>query len=120
MNSPSSLFLGLAAIVVVGASSPAPTLSEAAPRVSPALLRAEIGRSGARAVVGKLWDGGQWEAVMAHIDGGEGSWVALAPALEPGTDAGASEELGIALAYALPRNPMAVLAVLDPNNGPTL
>ena len=86
-------------------------------RLSPALLRAEIGRRGAHAVVAKLVGGGEWEAVLAHIDAGAGSWVALTLALAPGTDAGASEELGIALSYALPRNPMAVLAVLDPNNG---
>ncbi len=38
--------------------------------------------------------------------------MALAPKLAPGADAGAAEELPIALAFALPKNPRAVLAVL--------
>lgn len=49
---------------------------------------------------------------------GDARWIALAPRLAPGTDAGTSEGLGIALAHALPRNPRAVLAVLGVAGGP--
>ena len=52
-------------------------------------------------------------------DGGS-QWVALAPGLAPGADAGSAEGLGISLALALPKNPRAVLAAIDPANGHVL
>jgi hypothetical protein len=44
----------------------------------------------------------------------------LAPRLAPGTDAESSEDMGIVLARALPRNPSAVLGALDLRDGPVL
>lgn len=57
-------------------------------------------------------------AVLSHLDRGEPDWIALAPELARGTDAGSSEGLSMALAYALPLQPAAVLAVLRKDRGP--
>ncbi|AFC85755.1 hypothetical protein [Frateuria aurantia] len=57
-------------------------------------------------------------AVLSHLERGETDWIALAPKLAAGTDAGTSEGLSIALAYALPLQPVAVLAVLSKRSGP--
>lgn len=62
----------------------------------------------------------EWDSVLTHIDSGNAAWVALVPKLAEGTDGGNSEDLGIGLAYALPKNAKAVLLVIDPNNGPVL
>ena len=48
---------------------------------------------------------------------GDARWIALAPKLAPGSDAGSAEDLGISLAFSLPKNPGAVLAALDPADG---
>ena len=48
-----------------------------------------------------------------QIGRGKSEWVAIAPRIAPGTDAYAAEALGISLAQALPRNPLAVLRVVD-------
>ncbi|RDJ98303.1 hypothetical protein DLM46_33875 [Paraburkholderia lacunae] len=62
----------------------------------------------------------EWDSVLTHIDSGNAAWVALVPKLAAGTDGGNSEDLGIGLAYALPKNPKAVLQAIDPDNGPVL
>ena len=51
---------------------------------------------------------------------GRAAYIRLAPELAPGTDAGTSEELGISLAFALPKAPMTVLQAIDLKVGPTL
>jgi hypothetical protein len=88
----------------------------AATALSPEGIAQDIEANGAKAVVDRLWNSGDYDRLLDHIDKGTSAWVALAPKLAAGTDAGSSEGLTIALAYALPRNPEAVLAVLDPKN----
>ena len=85
----------------------------AATALSPERIARDIETDGVKAVVDRLWNSGDYDRLLNHIDKGTPAWVALAPKLAAGTDAGASEELTIALAYALPRNPQAVLSVLD-------
>lgn len=82
---------------------------------SAAQLSQEIEAKGAKAVVDSLGDA--FDDVLDHIDSGDPAWIALAPKLAQGTDAGNSEGLAIALAYALPKNPQAVLAVVTENDG---
>jgi hypothetical protein len=48
---------------------------------------------------------------------GRAAYIALAPKLAEGTDAGTADDLGISLAHALPLSPNAVLRVIDPGNG---
>jgi hypothetical protein len=78
----------------------------------------EIKAHGAREAIATLAANDQWDTVTAHIVNGETEWIALAPQLASGSDAGSAEDLGIALAYALPKQPAAVLRVIDPANGP--
>jgi hypothetical protein len=96
-------------ILPLAAFTAAVMLAAAAP--SPAALQADIAQRGAKAVVADLNQHGAWEAVSNAIASGSPAWVALAPKLAPGTDAGPAEELGIDLAFALPKNPAGVLRV---------
>lgn len=77
----------------------------------------DIAKHGARETVSRLWSTGEYDKIMDAIDSGDARWIALAPKLAAGADAGAAEELPIALAFALPKNPHAVLNVLLPPNG---
>ncbi len=85
-----------------------------------ASVEASIRRRGAAETIAMLWEKGkspsQWDWVMDRMGDGNGGWIALAPKLAPGSDAGSAEDLGISLAFALPKNPRAVLAVLDPED----
>ena len=92
----------------------------AAPAPSPAAIRDSIKREGARATIADLAKASQWDAVSERMDSGSADWIALAPLLASGSDAGSAEDLGISLAFSLPKNPNAVLAALDPANGPII
>lgn len=82
------------------------------PHPTPIQIDAALARYGARATVGALFDQRRWDFVSDRIGAGESPYVALAVKLAPGADAGTAEDLPIALAFALPRNAPAVLAVL--------
>lgn len=75
-----------------------------------------IQTKGAATTIRYLQDRDQWEAVLAQISNGGREWIAVAARLAPGSDGSSAEELGIVLAKALPRNPLAVLQVLDTND----
>jgi len=83
-------------------------------------VRASIEREGPAATVKRLTQARQWDVILDGMARGEPAWIALAPLLAQGTDSGPGEGLGIALARALPRDPAAVLHVLDPKDGPVL
>ena len=72
---------------------------------------------GAQATIAALAKADQWDTVADHMGSGDARWIALAPRLAPGSDAGSAEDLGISLAFSLPRNPRAVLTALDPVDG---
>jgi hypothetical protein len=76
-------------------------------------IRMDIAAKGPKVVIDSLDKHGYWDLVVHNIDSGKKSWVELAPLLAPGSDGGFSEDLGIGLAYALPKNPAAVLAAID-------
>jgi len=56
-----------------------------------------------------------YEKILDGIASGDQRWIALGPRLQPGTDAGTSEALRIAVAEALPRNPAGVLRLIEHN-----
>ena len=89
----------------------------AAPAPTPATIAASIEQRGAEATIAALAKAGQWDQVAEDMGSGDGRWIALAPKLAPGSDAGSAEDLGISLAFSLPKNPRAVLDALDPANG---
>ncbi len=78
-----------------------------------AALKADILHHGAKAVVDRLVASNEWDEVSDRIASGRTEWVTLAPKLADGTDAGSSEELGIDLALALPKNPTVVLRSIN-------
>ncbi|MFM0428187.1 hypothetical protein PQQ75_04155 [Paraburkholderia aspalathi] len=88
-------------------------------QTSASVLLKQIDEQGAKATVSSMSES-QWDAVLDRVDSGSPEWVALVPKLAKGTDGGNSEDLGIGLAYALPKNPKAVLKAIDPDNGPVL
>lgn len=92
------------------------TTSAMAGTPAPGQISQSIHAYGARQTVRLLDQRNQFDAVLDRIATGNAAWVAIAPALAKGTDAGNSEGLTVALAKALPKNPRSVLAVLD--NGP--
>jgi hypothetical protein len=77
---------------------------------------AAIGRQGASAFLSSP-DDAAVDRLFERIGTGRADWVALAPKLADGADGADAEGLGIALAYALPRNPAAALKVVDPVEG---
>ncbi|MPW09304.1 hypothetical protein GCT19_27220 [Paraburkholderia sp. CNPSo 3155] len=83
---------------------------------TPAEVSAAIGRQGAGAFLRSL-DEAAVDRLFERIGTGRADWVALAPKLAVAADGANAEGLGIALAYALPRNPAAVLKVADPVEG---
>jgi hypothetical protein len=90
-------------------------------------ISAEIDAKGATAVIDRLSNAhvdamGQndWSRILDQIWNGRLAYIALAPKLARGTDGKPAEDLGIALARALPGAPEAVLRVIDRHNGPAL
>ena len=95
-------------------------IASAAQAASPptvAAVAASLRQRGAQATAAALVKADQWEGVTERIATGDARWIALAPSLAVGSDGAFSEGLGIGLAYALPKNPRAVLAALDPKDG---
>ncbi|MGA3001921.1 MAG: hypothetical protein ABSE20_09345 [Acetobacteraceae bacterium] len=90
-------------------------------------ISAEIDAKGAKAVIERLSNAhvdamGQndWSRTMDQIWNGRLAYIALAPKLARGADGTSAEDLGIALARALPVAPEAVLRVIDRHDGPVL
>ena len=92
-------------------------VADAASPPNPKQVEASIAAKGAKPTINDLVQKDQWDAVTNAISTGKSSWVALAPQLAPGADAGSAEDLGISLALALPKNGLAVLAAIDPKDG---
>lgn len=89
----------------------------AGPTITPQIVRRSIQDHGARRTINDLQKKGRWETVTDAMDAGKPAWIALAPLLASGSDAGSAEDLGLSLAFALPTSPQAVLAALDMRNG---
>ena len=65
--------------------------------------------------VNALWGKGEnsrWETVASGIAKGDPAWLALAPQIAKGTDAGSSDEFGMAVQDALTTNPAGTLRLL--------
>lgn len=76
----------------------------------------DISARGARSVLAELVaadDDAAFEAVLGKVGSGDERWIEVAERLADGSDASTSIGLKVALAYALPKNPEAVLRVAD-------
>jgi hypothetical protein len=83
-------------------------------RVEPGAVLSAVERLGPKEAVRELLKGNQWEAVLDGIASGQDDWLEVAGALVPGTDAGATSELRVALFMALGPAAKAVLAEVSP------
>jgi hypothetical protein len=111
LDAPALVIVMRTVFVFMGLLAAGPSL--AAPHVTVAEIRKVIQVEGPKNAVMTLWSANKWEAFMDKISSGDGTFIALAPEIRPGTDAGSAEDLTNSLAEGLPRNPRAVLRVLD-------
>jgi hypothetical protein len=88
----------------------------ASPPVTPAAVAHMIATYGSNGTVERLIKPtkrhpmfGDYEVVLDGISSGKAQWLALAPELQKGADAGPSEFLKISVAEALPHNAAGVL-----------
>lgn len=91
--------------------SEAPVLSSP---LTPDMVGASIDAVGAKQTVTQLFVQSPapdqlWEEFLTGVGSGESDWLALVPAISPGTDAWATESLRIVLAIALTKNPEGTL-----------
>lgn len=89
------------------------SMSAASP--DPSHVKSDLQHLPAKKVISNLKKRGEFELILKRIDEGDAQWIALAPSLYKGTDAGDSEDIEIALATALPKNALAVLSALNGN-----
>lgn len=72
-----------------------------------------ISKEGGREVIWDLWEHeAYFDRVTTMIESGDPSWLKVAAALRPFSDAGASLSLDYAVARALPKAPSRVLALV--------
>ncbi|HEX5486334.1 MAG TPA: hypothetical protein VFX23_10090 [Limnobacter sp.] len=86
-----------------------------AAQLDPQRVKNDLQNQPAETVIKSLKRQNKYQQVLKRIAEGQAEWVALAPALYMGTDAGDSDDLEIALATALPKNAVAVLSDLNPS-----
>ncbi len=102
----SALLLALTLVSPVAACADQPD------PVAQALLK-RISSDGGHKVLRDLWEHGQeFGRVISGIESGDPSWLEVATALRPFSDAGASLSLNYAVALALPKAPDRVLALV--------
>jgi hypothetical protein len=89
--------------------------SEAGRPVTPAEVLDLIGRVGPQQAVNQLNDNGQdrrWETVSSGIAKGDPAWLAIAPRIGEGTDAGTSIDFMVAVQDAVTTNPAGALRLM--------
>ena len=76
----------------------------------PESILSQIEKKGATQVVQDLYDDGKaWSIVLQQIGTGKPEWINVANKLRPGTDAGSSSMLDVAMFIALENSPALVL-----------
>lgn len=88
--------------------------------LSATTVAADLNTSGPKVAVARLVSGDDWERTLEAIAGGGRDWIALTPLLARGVDDAQGQDLGIALAQALPMAAADVLAVVDLQRGPVI
>lgn len=84
--------------------------------VTPAQVEAMLARQSPREVVSALYGTGEnsrWDTVARGIARGDRAWLNVAARLSAGTDAGTSDDFGIAVSDALTVNPAGTLRLLS-------
>ncbi|GAN86053.1 hypothetical protein Gain_0012_116 [Komagataeibacter intermedius TF2] len=108
-------------LTALAASLPQPgTITETSLDLNARSLSRQIHEDGAEATVRTLDTHRAWPRLRRAVAAGWDGWIELVPDLIAHTDDATTRQLRTALRQALPRNPHAVLSVLDPGNGPLL
>ncbi|GBQ12593.1 hypothetical protein ACOZ4Y_09240 [Komagataeibacter rhaeticus] len=110
--------VGLTALAASLPPAGAPT--EASLGLSARNLARQIHEDGAEATARALDAHRSWPQLRRAVAAGWDGWIALVPDLITHVDDPTASRLRTALRQALPRNPHAVLSVIDPGNGPLL
>ena len=110
--------IGLTALAASLPPAGAPT--EAGMGLSARALARELHEDGAEATIRMLDEHKAWPQLRRAVAAGWSGWIDLVPELIVHTDDQTTARLRTALRLALPRNPRAVLAAVDPGNGPLL
>ncbi|MGY6768459.1 hypothetical protein [Komagataeibacter xylinus] len=110
--------IGLTALAASLPPAGAPT--EAGMGLSARALARQLHEDGADATIKALDEHKAWPQLRRAVAAGWSGWIELVPELITHTDDQTTARLRTALRLALPRNPRAVLAVVDPGNGPLL
>jgi hypothetical protein len=99
----------LFATFIAFTSIPVREIAAADTQIDPKSILQEVKLKGARAVVSELYGTPKtWHATLERIASGDQSWLDVAVALHPGSDAGSSEMLNLAVGAALENNPAKV------------
>ncbi len=110
----SKAFAALAGFLGVAFLSAAAFAGETAPQPLTAdWVNAQLARQDAKTVVTQLDTQNRFEELLDNVGDGGSDWIQLAAKLAPGADAGSAEGLSMSLAFALPKNAPAVIAVLN-------
>ncbi|WP_416046881.1 hypothetical protein [Cupriavidus basilensis] len=103
----------LAKILLLLALFPMTALAAGNSETSAENLIARIAKEGGHNVLWDLWEHEKdFGHVLSGIESGDTSWLKVATALRPFSDAGASLALDYAVALALPKTPNRVLALV--------
>ncbi|GBQ32407.1 hypothetical protein [Gluconacetobacter azotocaptans] len=111
--------LVVATSIRVGAAATPPFgPAEATRTLTARTLARQIQQDGPQKVVQALTQNKEWPQTRRAVATGWQNWIDLMPDLMSATDPATTRSLQLALRQALPRNPRAVVAALDPKNGP--
>jgi len=79
----------------------------------PEIVLKRIDALGARKAVNEYIDTPAWATILRGIRSGEPTWLKVFSKLRAGSDAGASEDLALALFEAIPAKPFEVIPVIS-------
>jgi hypothetical protein len=95
-----------------------PVLAQPQSALTPEDVLRWIAESGARSVVANLYeDYSRWRELLLNIGMGDAAWLRVAVALRPGSDAGTTDMLDLAVGEALEHQPRSVLEIAVPALG---
>ncbi|MEZ7135603.1 hypothetical protein [Komagataeibacter sp. SM21] len=110
-----------AGLTALAASLPTTTATtETASSLSARALARQIHEEGAQATVHALDEQKAWPRLRRAVAAGWDGWIELVPDLITHADDATASRLRTSLRQALPRNPYAVLSIIDPGNGALL
>jgi hypothetical protein len=81
---------------------------------TPAAIRSQIQKVGAKNVIAKMTAGGgsSWNHAITEIESGDANWLAIAKELRAGSDAGNTESIYVAVSHAALNAPARVLRMI--------